>query len=213
MDEATDNDESGAILDAMRLADALACIARGEGQHDEFKERRNQLPEAIQALAAFGSQPDGGVVFIGITDAGEPRKEFAIANNLPEKLAGVIKESTVSMISGEPLYPDIHTFTSPTFVAIEVTPAQAARGPFLAYGHRWERVGKSTHKVNINYRQLVRAYRDALYDPGAEESLGYRFCPRCGEQRLIHTQATDPGHDMTIDIIECSSCSWRDWSE
>jgi predicted HTH transcriptional regulator len=197
----------------MKLTEALARIARGEGQHDEFKESRNQLPQAIRTLAAFGSQADGGVVYIGITDAGEPRKGFAIANNLPEKLAGAIKENTVSMITGEPLYPDIHTFSSPTFVAIEVTPTQAARGPFLAHGRRWERVGKSTHEVKINYRQLARAYRDALYDPEATESLGYRFCPICGEQRLTRTEVTDRGYDMTIEIVKCSTCSWSDWSE
>jgi len=197
----------------MELTEALTRIAKGEGQHDEFKESPSQLPKAVRTLAAFASQADGGVVFIGITDAGDPLKGFAIANNLPEKLAAAIKENTVSMISGEPLYPDIYTFTTPMFVAIEVAPAQVARGPFLAHGRRWERVGKSTHEVKINYRQLARAYRDALYDPKASESLGYRFCPMCGEQHLTRTESTDPGYDMTIEIIKCSSCSWSDWSE
>jgi len=197
----------------MRKTEALTQIGAGEGQHTEFKESRAEFSKAIRTLAAFGGQAGGGVVFIGITDAGEPRKGFAIANNLPEKLAGTIKDNTVSMTSGEPLYPDIHTFSAPTFVAIEVTQAQVEQGPFVAYGRRWERVGKSTHEVKINYRQLAKAYQDALYDPGAKESLGYRFCPKCGEERLIHTQASDPGHDMTIDIIACSACSWRDWSE
>jgi hypothetical protein len=199
--------------DGMRLTDALTRIAKGEGQHDEFKESPSQLPKGIRTLAAFASQAGGGVVFIGITDAGEPRKGFTIANNLPEKLAATIKENTVSMISGEPLYPDIYTFTAPTFVAIEVPPAQVARGPFLAHGRRWERVGKSTHEVKINYRQLARAYRDALYDPKVTESLGYRFCPMCGEQCLTRTEATDRVNDMTIEIVKCSSCSWSDWSE
>ena len=168
----------------MRTTEALARIAAGEGQHDEFKESRNQLPKAIQTLAAFGGQAGGGAVFIGITDTGEPTKGFAVANNLPEKLAGTIKENTVSMLSGEPLYPDIYAFANPAFVAIEVTQDQVARGPFLAFGRRWERVGKLTHEVKINYRQLAKAYRDALYDPEARESLGYRFCPQCGEERL-----------------------------
>jgi predicted HTH transcriptional regulator len=197
----------------MRLTEALTRIAEGEGQHDEFKESPSQLPKAIRTLAAFASQSGGGVVFIGVTDAGEPLKGFTIADNLPEKLAATIKENTVSMISGEPLYPDIYAFTAPAVVVIEVPPSQVARGPFLAYGRRWERVGKSTHEVKINYRQLARAYRDALYDPEATESLGYRFCPMCGEQRLTRAVATDHRYDMTIEIVKCSACSWSDWSE
>jgi hypothetical protein len=54
MGEATHDDRAGVILDVMRLTDALARIAMGEGQHDEFKESRNQLSQAIQTLAALG---------------------------------------------------------------------------------------------------------------------------------------------------------------
>jgi hypothetical protein len=57
----------------------------------------------------------------------------------------------------------------------------------------------------------ARAYRQGRR--AARRVPRLSLCPICGEQRLVNSRATDRGHDMTIDIVECSSCSWRDWSE
>jgi hypothetical protein len=43
-----------------------------------------------------------------------------------------------------------------------VAPDKSADRPYLAFGRRDARVGKSTHEVKMDYRQLAKAYHDHL---------------------------------------------------
>jgi hypothetical protein len=191
----------------MTKQEALALVTRGEGQTIEFKETPGQINRAIKTLAAFASQQNGGSVLIGFRDDGTPVPGFQLPQNAAERIAEKIKENTISMVTAEPLLPQIHTFTDPEFAVIHVGPGREEDGPYLAFGRRWKRVGRSTHEVQMNYRQLARAYSQHLWDSTSDEALPYRFCRHCGSQRLNRSQALDYSHDRLYYIIECED--WR----
>ena len=192
---------------------ALKLIAAGESQSIEFKESPATIKKATQTLAAFGSQAAGGTVFIGIRDGGDPVKGFQVGDNRPEQLASSIKRDTVSMVTAEPLLPEIYVFEDPAFIAIHVTPDTSASGPFLAFGERFERVGKSTHRVDMNYRHLAQAFQRHLYDFDAKEPLAFRFCESCGSEKLERSDAIDPQRDEVYYFVECADCGWTEWTQ
>lgn len=191
--------------------EALALIREGEGQTVEFKERPGQLRVAIKTLAAFASQAEGGYLFIGIRDDGELTR-FQRANNAEEQWANEIKANAISMTTGEPLLPDIYSFGQPGFSVIEVRPSQGDT-PYIAYGRRFERVGKSTHEVKIGFRQLARAFQLHLIDEESNEPLPFRFCEKCGSENLARWSAIDYQHDEAFHFIECQDCSWSEWTQ
>jgi hypothetical protein len=94
---------------------------------------------------------------------------------------------------------------------IEVTSEAFNSGPYLAYGHRWLRSGATTNRVEMDYRQLARAYQQHLYDE--DDQLGYRFCAECGSQRLDRSSIVDAPHDRIYYTIRCKDCGWGDCSE
>lgn len=192
---------------------ALQRISAGEGQSVEFKESPGQIKKATQTLAAFGGQADGGTVFIGVRDGGYLVKGFQVSNNRPEQLADSIKRETVSMVTAEPLLPEIYVFSNPVFIAVHVSRDAATAGPFLAFGERFERVGKSTHRVDINYRHLAQAFQRHLYDFDSTEPLAYRFCENCGSQKLERSDAIDPRRDEVYYFVECAECGWTEWTQ
>jgi predicted HTH transcriptional regulator len=191
--------------------EARALIAMGEGQTIEFKETTATLRKGIKTLAAFGSRDEGGHLFIGVTDAGGI-VPFQRARNAEEKWANEIKGNVLSMTTGEPLLPQINSFGNPGFSVISVD-GGTDTGPYIAYGRRFERVGKSTHEVQMDYRQLARAFNQHIYDADAAEPLAYRFCERCGNPKLKRSSALDPDHDRMYHFIECSECGWSEWTE
>ncbi len=193
------------------LADRL--IAQGEGQHVEFKETTGTLKAAIKTLAAFASQPGGGYVFIGVKDDGRPNKGFQLGARTVEEVAAEIKSKTLSMVSAEPLLPRLWAFENPALLVLEVVRDSYKGGPYLAHGARWQRSGKSTHRIDMDYVQLARAYQAHLWDDESEEHLAFRFCERCGSKSLERGTYTDFNHDRLYHWIKCTDCSWGDWSE
>ena len=190
--------------------EVLARIAAGESQTTEFKESTGQLRRAVETLAAFGSQPDGGIVIIGVNDAGQPRSGFQIGATTEEKVANEIRLNTLSMTTGHPLAPRIYRFEDPLLLVIVVDPS--SDGPYLAYGKRFARSGKSTGAVDVDYRQLARAYQQHLYDDDGDYP-GFRFCARCGSQRLRRVQYPDYANDRLYFVVECEECRWGEWTE
>jgi hypothetical protein len=192
-------------------ADVLSRIAMGEGQNTEFKETTGQIRAAVKTAAAFASQPDGGLVIIGVNDNGTPNRRFQIGANTLESVAQTFKANTLSMVTAVPLIPKIYRFEDPTMLVIAVDADTSTQGPFLAYGERWARSGATTNRVTIDYRQLARAYQQHLYDE--EDALGYRFCAECGSQKLERGQINDWRHDRVYFAIRCQECGWGDASE
>jgi predicted HTH transcriptional regulator len=195
----------------MTEEEAKALIGSGEGQTIEFKERPAQLRKGIKTLAAFASQADGGNLLIGVNDSGAI-SQFQRGANTEERWANDIKTNVISMTTGEPLLPEIHSFGQPGFSVISIAPHQAG-APFIAYGRRFERVGKSTHEVKIDYRQLARAFNLHLVDEESSEPMPFRFCEHCGSEKLKRSSAIDFAHDRQYFFIECQECDWSDWSE
>jgi hypothetical protein len=115
------------------------------------------------------------------------------------------------MVTAQPLVPSIYRFENPTMLVIEVRSNAYNDGPYLAYGERWARSGATTNRVDMDYRQLARAYQRHLYDD--TDHLGYRFCAHCGSQRLERGQVTDWQHDRVYYTIVCKECGWGDCSE
>ncbi|MEU2030727.1 ATP-binding protein [Nocardia amamiensis] len=202
----------------MRKEEVLAFIESGEGQQVEFKETTSAVKEATRTLAAFGSQPQGGVVIFGVKDDGTFHPSFRIGSDTSERLAGSIKANTLSMTTAQPLMPAIYAFTKPDLLVVEVSADMSSKGPYLAYGYRWQRAGASTHKVQMDYKQLARVYRHHLTDIDAEDrtaaaSFGLRFCPECGGQNFQGAEYVDRVHDEIYYIIRCAECEWTDWSQ
>lgn len=183
----------------------------GEGQNIEFKETTGQIRPAVRTAAAFASQPDGGIIIFGINDNGTFNRRFQIGKNTQTDVAQAVKANTLSMVTAQPLVPRIHQFDDPVMLVVEVDAALSADGPYLAYGERWRRSGASTNRVNIDYKQLARAYNHHLYDE--DDHMGYRFCPTCGNDRLERGQYVDRQHDRLYYVIKCDACGWSDWSE
>jgi len=194
-------------------AEALRRVAQGEGQYVEFKATTGTLKAAIKTLAAFASQDGGGFVFLGIMNDGSPNKGFQIGSNTVEQVAQSIKRNTLSMVSAESLIPLIHVFEQPTLIVIQVPSSTHNGGPYLAYGQRWRRSGRSTQRVDLDYGQLARAYQQNLWDDESDEYLAFRFCAQCGSTRLSRSETIDHAHDRLYRFIKCEECGWRDWSE
>lgn len=187
------------------------AITAGEGQTIEFKQSLGLLKAVTKTLTAFADQPEGGTVLFGVTNTGSIQPVSVGVNTL-ENLAGDIKRATLSMTTAIPLLPDITWEAGIGVIAVTV-PAGVTDGPFLARGRRYKRVGRSTHEVKMDYRQLALAYQRHLYDDAATETLGYRFCPQCGNELLTHARHDDPGHDRSYEIVSCTQCQWSDWTE
>ncbi|NHE67811.1 ATP-binding protein [Rhodococcus sp. D-46] len=198
----------------MTKDELVALIAKGEGQTVEFKETTGASKAATKTLAAFASQPQGGVVVFGVNDDGTSNNKFTVAATTSAQLAGSIRANTVSITTAQPLLPVIHTFKAPDLLAVEVLADAVRGGPYLAFGVRWQRVGASTHEVKMDYRQLARAYRQHLVDDEetAGNPFGLRFCPQCGNEKLQGRSVVDYDHDELFLIVECS-CGWVDWSQ
>ena len=194
-------------------AEASRRVAHGEGQYAEFKATTATLKAAIKTLAAFASQDGGGCVFLGIMDDGSPNKGFQIGSNTVEQVAQSIKTNTLSMVSAEPLIPLIHIFEQPALIVIEVPSGTHNGGPYLAYGQHWMRSGRSTHRVELHYVQLARAYQQNLWDDESDDYLAFRFCAECGSTRLSRSETIDYAHDRLYHFIKCDDCGWGDWSE
>lgn len=189
-------------------AAVLRRIAKGEGQATEFKETTGQLKPAIETLAAFASQHEGGWVVFGVHDDGTPNHRFVLGANTQEKVAQAIRANTLSMTTARPLLPALYAFRDPDLL-VAVAPAGADRdGPYLAYGKRWRRSGATTNKVDIDYRQLARVYQETLLDWDLDDPLPFRFCEQCGSQRLDRQDLHDWAHDRVYYTIRCADCSW-----
>jgi predicted HTH transcriptional regulator len=196
---------------SLTKAEVLRRIALGEGQSVEFKETTGQIRAAVKTVAAFASQPDGGCVIIGINDDGTPNRMFQVGAKSQEQVAQTIKANTLSMVTALPLVPNIYRFEEPAMLVIDVRGLPGDDGPYLAYGERWKRSGATTNRVQMDYRQLARAYQQHLYDE--DDHLGYRFCGSCGSQRLDRNQVVDARQDRVYYTIQCKECGWGDWSE
>ncbi|BDT97316.1 AlbA family DNA-binding domain-containing protein [Nocardia sputorum] len=194
----------------MQLQEVLALIASGEGQTVEFKQTTGTSEAATRTLAAFASQPQGGAVIFGVNSDGSPHRGFQLGLETSARLAGTIKAKTLSMTTGLPLAVQMFEFRTPDRLVACVPPGADTGGPYLADGFRWQRVGSSTNKVQIDYQHLARVYQQHLRDDSSY--FGIKFCPECGSQDFQTASQVAP-HDVLIYIIRCKRCDWSDWSE
>lgn len=185
-------------------------LKMGEGQHIEFKESLSTLKKAIKTLASFGGQARGGWLFFGVYDDGTI-KGIDVGKNTIEKLANDIKENTLSMIWAEPLLPEIYEFPDLSILAVRVTQKNVDKGPYLAYGHRYNRTGKSTHEVKVNYKLFAQYYNKHLHPENSNEpyEANFSFCPECGSKKLKKIGASSEDGDCMFRII-CEECGWEE---
>lgn len=180
----------------------------GEGQTTELKETTGQIKPAIETLAAFASQPEGGWVVFGANDDGTPNRRFVLGVDTQEKVARATRANTLSMTTGEPFLPALYAFRDPDLLVAVAAPGADRNGPYLAYGKRWRRFGATTNKVDVDYRQLARVYQDTLLDWDLDDPLPYRFCEQCGGQRLDRRDLRDGRSDRVYYTVRCVDCGW-----
>lgn len=189
----------------MTSNEATEHISSGEGQNIEFKESLAPNKKILATLAAFGSQSNGGMVFIGVKDNGTIRK-FDIGKNTIENLANDIKRNVLSLTTAKPLLPEIHFFEKQGFLAIWVTPDQSKAGPYIAFGDIYTRSGKATLKKDMDYPALAKAFRKHLYEDNEVYPPKFRFCPECGSKNIEHKGSVIDG-DLYANV-KCSTCGW-----
>lgn len=187
------------------------ALSGGEGQTVEYKESFAELAEGIKTLSAFASQEAGGSVLFGVRDNGTPARGFEVGSNRPEKVASNVKETVISMTTGSSLLPRIFVFENPSVLALCAPTDAHVGGPYLYRGRRYERAGKSTHEVKVNYQQLVKAYHAHVWDNDSDEPMAYRCCPECGGTDLDRFSRTSPRDDMYY-FVRCP-CGWINGSE
>lgn len=182
-------------------------LSAGESQFVEFKESLSSTNEAIKTLAAFANQSVGGWLFFGVKDNGSITK-ITVGKNTIEQLANNIKQNTLSMVWAEPLLPDIYTISDLSILAVRVTNENYKKGPYLAFGYRYKRTGKSTHKVKLNYQLLTKYYNKHLHPEGSNDPVdtNFAFCPDCGSKNLERGGADIDGNLITF--IRCKNCGW-----
>lgn len=192
----------------MTKKQAIKYLKLGESQYVEFKESLSSIKDAIKTLAAFGNQKKGGWLFFGVYDDGSIRK-MGIGKNTIEQLANDIKQNTLSMVWAEPLIPEIFPIPDLSILALRVSVNDVKRGPYLAYGYRYKRSGKSTHKVKVNYSQFSKYYNTHLHPTESNDlpELNFAFCPDCGSKNLEKSGAEIDG-DLITSIL-CKNCGWR----
>lgn len=197
----------------MNRDEVKALMAGGEGQTVEFKASTTQTKQAIKTLAAFASQPGGGIVLIGVNDDGSPSRQFTIGRQTQEQFAQDVKENTASLTTGLALTPEIYVLREPDVLVARVTTSHCQDGPFVAFGARWVRSGSTTNQVKMDYVRLARMFQEHLYDDESQDPLPYRFCERCGSEDLRRGSTTDYVHDRVYFMIRCGRCGWGDWTE
>ena len=201
----------------MRAEEVMSLVTAGEGQEVEFKETTGQSQAAIRTLAAFASQRSGGTVIFGVNDDGTINRSFSIAANAQERLSGLIRSKTLSMVTAQPVVPELYVFRDPDLLVAHISPGYAdEHGQFLADGYRWRRAGSTTVKVLMDYKQLARAYRQHLYDEDAARQghpFPIRFCEECGSQELDFTSMEDSARDELYFVVRCRECGWGDWTQ
>lgn len=63
-------------------------------------------------------------------------------------------------------------------------------------------------------KRLNRRISELTYDSNAKnDPLPYIRCPNCGCDELKRKAATDPNRDDTYYFIECTECSWSEWTQ
>ncbi len=187
----------------------IKLLKLGETQYVEFKESLSSLPDAIKTLSAFGNQKSGGLLFFGVRDDGTIKK-IEIGKNTIEQLANEIKRNTLSMKWAEPLIPEIHIVSDLAILLLIVSDKDVKRGPYFAYGYRYKRSGKSTHKVSVNYSIFTKFFNTHLHPTDSNDlpELNYAFCPDCGSGEIVKS-GTDIEGDL-ITSIYCKECEWRE---
>lgn len=137
------------------------------------------------------------------------------AGRKPDEVQTVLqqRETFATVMSKGNVLPDLFVYSDPTFIAIRVSANAAQDGPFLAFGERFERVGKSTHRVDMDYRLLAQAFQRHLWDSDSNEPLPFRFCERCGSKSLSRSSMMDQARDEQYFLIECDDCGWSEWTQ
>lgn len=59
----------------------------------------------------------------------------------------------------------------------------------------------------------VENYKNAIFDYESNDVFALKACPACGKNSLKRYSATDYEHDRLYYCIECTDCSWSDWTE
>jgi DNA-directed RNA polymerase subunit RPC12/RpoP len=206
------------LSDSLRAVDELSdqsvqqLIARGEGQEIEFKRSLSQKRPGIETLSAFAAQPQGGTVLFGVEDDGSIQPIQIGARTL-ENLANEIAQNTISMTSAQPLHVEIHA-TAGGVIAVRISPDAITESPYLAYGKRFRRSGRTTQRITVPYRRLVQLYNELLHgDPEDTGPLTELFCPECGSENLRRSSVSDAKHDEVYFTIECEECHWSNWTQ
>jgi len=128
---------------SMTPAEALARIALGEGQTNEFKTSFAEERQAIESLGAFANS-EGGMVFIGVSPDGAI-KGITLAVNRLENFGNAVQRHTDPR-----LHPTIQEIqVSDDQIVVVVSIGRARPGElFYAYDRALIRVGKTNQRMS-----------------------------------------------------------------
>ncbi len=170
------------VVDGKKLSDLRALVARGEGQHLEFKRKASFPDKIVRELIAFANT-GGGTLLIGVDDDGSiPGVKFP-----EEELLVIEKELSRFCKPVLSLQHDLIRINEKRFV-LRVVVALSEKRP-----HHW-----ITPEGKVSFvrekDQSIRASREMVEVIRRLKTLkGMRFPYGEAEQKIIHFLADHPG--------------------